>query len=124
MTHRQRELLVFICAYLAEHGGVSPSFNEMQRALGLSSKSGVFRLIDALREQGFVERDANRVRSVRVLRAPPETAEPPRRTPSTGSVAIPLYSMQGPIAATGPYPFRDHPTCAEWMFDPRHKLRA
>lgn len=53
MTPRQHELLTFIRGYIAENG-YSPSLSEMQRALGLSSKSGPHRMLAALRRDGHL----------------------------------------------------------------------
>jgi len=69
LTRKQHELLTFINARLGE-GGVSPSFEEMKGALGLKSKSGVHRLINALEERAFIRRLPNRARALEVLRMP------------------------------------------------------
>lgn len=53
LTLRQRECLDFIRAHVKEKG-VSPTFDEIRVALGLSSKSGIHRLIHALVERGLV----------------------------------------------------------------------
>lgn len=74
ITPKQRELLDFIVRYQREHRGVSPSFDEMARALGLASKSGVHRLIEGLVERGALVRLPNQARSLQVV-----------TTPSTGS---------------------------------------
>ena len=70
LTAKQHQLLLFIHERL-ETTGVSPSFDEMKDALGLKSKSGVHRLVNALEERGFIKRLANRARALEVL----ETAE-------------------------------------------------
>ncbi|WP_262691605.1 transcriptional repressor LexA [Kordiimonas aestuarii] len=69
LTAKQQQLLVFIQERLAENG-VSPSFDEMKDALGLKSKSGVHRLVNALEERGFIRRMANRARALEVLKMP------------------------------------------------------
>jgi repressor LexA len=69
LTSKQHELLRLIHARL-EESGVSPSFEEMKDALGLKSKSGVHRLINALEERGFIRRLANRARALEVLKLP------------------------------------------------------
>lgn len=73
LTRKQQELLVYLDARLRD-GGVSPSFEEMKDALGLKSKSGVHRLVEALEERGFIRRLPNRARALEVLRGP--TARP------------------------------------------------
>ncbi|UTW54043.1 transcriptional repressor LexA [Kordiimonas sp. SCSIO 12610] len=69
LTSKQHQLLVFIQERLEENG-ISPSFDEMKDALGLKSKSGVHRLINALEERGFIKRMANRARALEVLKTP------------------------------------------------------
>jgi repressor LexA len=75
LTRKQHELICFINDRLAETG-VSPSFEEMNEALDLKSKSGVHRLISAREERKFIRRLPNRARALEVLRMPerPETA--------------------------------------------------
>jgi len=69
LTAKQQQLLMFINDRLTS-GGVSPSFDEMKDALGLKSKSGVHRLINALEERGFIRRMANRARALEVIKMP------------------------------------------------------
>ncbi len=69
LTSKQHQLLLFIQKRLEENG-ISPSFDEMKDALGLKSKSGVHRLINALEERGFIKRMANRARALEVLKTP------------------------------------------------------
>lgn len=59
LTRRQRELLTYL-----RTREIAPSFSEMQGVLGLSSKSGVHRLIEALEERGYITRSPNRARSI------------------------------------------------------------
>lgn len=69
LTQKQRALLLFINSHLSSDG-ISPSFEEMKEALGLKSKSGVHRLINALEERGFIRRLPNRARALEVLKLP------------------------------------------------------
>lgn len=55
MTEHQRKLLTFLRARIAETG-VCPSYAEMQRHMGQSSKSGPHRLVDVLVREGYVVR--------------------------------------------------------------------
>lgn len=66
ITHKQSELLAYIKQYLADNGGVAPSFDEMREAVGLASKSGVHRLMDGLEERGLVSRIPMRRRALKV----------------------------------------------------------
>lgn len=67
LTRKQHELLTFIKSYVRQNNGVAPSFEEMQRALGLSSKSGVHRLMDALEERGHIKRSRYRRRALELV---------------------------------------------------------
>ncbi|WP_428659111.1 LexA family protein [Reyranella sp.] len=68
MTRQQSRLLQFIAEYQRAHGGeVSPSLDEMGRALGLKSKAGVHRLLVRLEDAGRIARDPRRARSVRLV---------------------------------------------------------
>lgn len=77
LTARQAELL----AYLRSRSD-TPSFEEMKVALGIKSKSGVHRLIDALAERGFIERLHYRARSIRVLENPTHGLAPLSQYPT------------------------------------------
>lgn len=63
MTLRQYELLCFIRDYY-ERNDFAPSYDEMKEALGLHSKSGISRLVNALEERGHISRLPNRARSI------------------------------------------------------------
>lgn len=76
LTRKQSQLLSFINERLRATG-VAPSFDEMKAALGLSSKSGVHRLITALEERGFIRRLPHRARALEVLRLPESAAYAP-----------------------------------------------
>ena len=75
LTTKQQQLLLFIQERLAD-GGVSPSFDEMKDALGLSSKSGIHRLITGLEERGFIRRLERRARALEILRMPDGIGRP------------------------------------------------
>lgn len=65
MTRLQARLLAFLKAQEAE--GVTPSFEEMRTFLGLSSKSGIHRLLTSLQEQGKIQREYAKARRITVL---------------------------------------------------------
>src|ERR1700692_3716038 len=73
VTRKQAELLRFIHERLKE-AGVPPSFDEMKDALDLRSKSGIYRLITALEERGFIRRLPNRARAIEVIKLPESVA--------------------------------------------------
>jgi repressor LexA len=78
LTHKQRELLMFIHERLRETG-VPPSFDEMKLALDLRSKSGIHRLITALEERGFLKRLPHRARALEVMKLPENVGAAPAR---------------------------------------------
>lgn len=53
MTKRQHETLTFIEAFI-DANGYSPSFQEVKDHLGLASKSGVHRIVHALKDRGLL----------------------------------------------------------------------
>ncbi len=69
LTRKQKDLLVFIHERM-QQGDVAPSFEEMKEALGLKSKSGIHRLINALVERGYLERLPHRARALEVKKLP------------------------------------------------------
>ena len=124
LTAKQRELLLFIDSRLKDEG-ISPSFDEMRKALELKSKSGVHRLISALEERGFIRRLPNRARALEVVKLPetrpsatvtqlrpaaPAAANDTLEIPLHGRIAAgtPIEALQGtecfpvPAALLGP----------------------
>ncbi len=86
LTKKQLELLNFIHERVRETG-IAPSFDEMKDALGLRSKSGVHRLINALDERGFIRRMPHRARALEVTRLP-EAMSPALTPQARGSVVV------------------------------------
>jgi len=78
LTRKQYDLLIYIHNRVRK-SGVSPSFDEMKRALDLRSKSGIHRLITALEERGFIRRLPHRARAIEILRLPENMGEPRAR---------------------------------------------
>lgn len=68
LTRRQHDLLAFITHYQADSGGRSPSFEEMLLGVGLAGKSGIYRLLGALEERGYIRRFHRRPRDIEILR--------------------------------------------------------
>ena len=63
LTKRQAELLAFIRQYHAWHG-MTPTYAEMMKAVGIASKSGIARVVVALEERNYIRRLPNRARSI------------------------------------------------------------
>ncbi len=73
LTKRQLELLRLVDNRIRQTG-VPPSFEEMKDAMGLKSKSGIHRLINALVERGHLRRLPNRARALEVVKLPEQKA--------------------------------------------------
>ena len=89
LTARQRELLVYLTSR-----DTCPSYEEMQRALGLASKSGVYRLIQQLEERGYIRRIPHLARAIEVIRtfaASPEVLPAPPTYFRSCCIHIPLH---------------------------------
>ncbi|MBQ9090627.1 MAG: transcriptional repressor LexA [Alphaproteobacteria bacterium] len=107
LTKKQRDLLFFIHRSI-QSDGICPSYEEMCSFLGLHSKSGIHRLINALEQRGFIRRLPNKARAVEILTLPEERC-PTRQIKTMASkiktvvndnaVDIPLY---GKIACGTP----------------------
>ena len=63
VTVRQADALRAIAAHIDTHG-VSPSYDELQRALSLHGKSSINRLVGGLQQRGLIERQGRLARSI------------------------------------------------------------
>lgn len=63
LTRRQLNVLTFIRTYIARHG-VSPSYDDIRRHLGLSSKSSIVTVVSGLVERGHIGKLNGRRRSL------------------------------------------------------------
>lgn len=66
LTALQAKCLAFIEERISADG-IAPSFIEIGAHLKLSSKSGVYRLVDCLTERGHIRRIPKRARSIEIL---------------------------------------------------------
>jgi len=76
LTPKQSELLRFIEDYLGFQGG-APSYEEMRIYMGLQSKSGIHRLVNELRDRGYITWLPHAARSITLI--PQSCAGCPRR---------------------------------------------
>lgn len=83
LTPQQAALLRFIRGYQLANGGISPSYGDCGRGMGISSKSSIHRLLTGLEERGAIRRLRDRQRAIKVLR--------PTAIPMVGS--SPLYAV-------------------------------
>lgn len=66
LTARQAECLRFIVSHI-EEAGCAPTFDEMRDHLGVSSRSGVHRLLEGLESRGAIRRFRGQSRAIEVL---------------------------------------------------------
>lgn len=64
---KQRECYIAVWTYQRDHGGMSPSYNELVTALGLRSRSGVSRLLHGLQARGYARLYSYRSRHIELL---------------------------------------------------------
>jgi repressor LexA len=69
LTKRQKEVLDFLVTFVNKHG-YSPSFEEIARALRLTSLATVHKHITTLERKGFIRRGYNQSRSIEVTQLP------------------------------------------------------
>jgi len=69
LTLRQKEMLDFIRSYHATNG-IAPTYTEMMAATGRVSKSGVYRVLQALEERGHIRRMKDRARAIELISDP------------------------------------------------------
>lgn len=66
LTKQMSAVLQFIKTRI-EDTGVSPSYDEIRDAMGLSSKSGIHRLVTSLEDRGYIVRKYGGVRSIHLV---------------------------------------------------------
>ena len=66
LTKKQKELLDYLKDYISNNQ-ISPSFEEMKKAINLKSKSGIHRLISSLEERGFIKRLKHKARAMEII---------------------------------------------------------
>ncbi|MGH9702524.1 MAG: transcriptional repressor LexA [Candidatus Acidiferrales bacterium] len=69
LTKRQKEVLDYLVAFLNKHG-YSPSFEEIARALKLTSLATVHKHLSTLERKGYLRRGYNQSRSLEILQLP------------------------------------------------------
>ena len=95
LTKRQKEVLDFLVNFTNKHG-YSPSFEEIARALRLTSLATVHKHITTLERKGFIRRGYNQSRSIEVTQLPKPVRD---QVIERRSVELPLA---GRIAAGRP----------------------
>lgn len=112
LTKRQHELLSFLIQYQLGHG-LSPSYDEMRRALKLQSKSTVHSLVEGLEKRGYCKRSPHAARTIEVLKTPDQDQETFNQHQEkmgggyqSQGVTIPFF---GALPSTIGLDFLDHP---------------
>ena len=67
LTKKQKELFDYLSQYIAKYK-ISPSFEEMKKAVNLKSKSGIHSLITSLEQRGFIKRLKHKARAMEIIR--------------------------------------------------------
>ncbi len=67
LTKKQKELYDFLDHYIKSNQ-ISPSFEEMKKAVNLKSKSGIHRLITSLEQRGFIKRLKHKARAMEITK--------------------------------------------------------
>ena len=68
LTGKQLKMFNYIKSYIARKS-ISPSYEEMKKAVGLKSKSGVKQMVDQLTDRKWITTLKARARSIRVLKS-------------------------------------------------------
>jgi repressor LexA len=109
---RRGKVLAFVESFLICNG-YPPTFDEIREAVGLSSKSHVDYYLDALEEEGLIERTPNTPRGIRMVGMASESFQ---------------VKIEGTIAAGEPLELADEPGCGIELTtdiaDPRKDLFA
>jgi SOS-response transcriptional repressor LexA len=71
---RRSQVLSFVQRYVQENG-YAPTCEEIREAVGLSSKSHAAYYLEALKEEGLVERRAHAPRGLRLVDLAPDELE-------------------------------------------------
>ncbi|MGF7152638.1 LexA family protein [Novosphingobium gossypii] len=92
LTEHQLCLLEYIERFMAESGGIAPTFTQMMVAMSLLSKSGVHRLLSALEERGMIRRLPGRARAIEIIDQQPDLT------------AVPVQALLAELARRGLHP--------------------
>ena len=75
LTEKQARVKAFLIDYISRNNGLAPSFEETAEGVGISSKSGVHRIMQALIERGHVRTIPGRARAIQIIA---DDVQPPR----------------------------------------------
>lgn len=69
LTEKQSRLLAFLDRYIAEHGGVAPTFSEIENELDVRSRSQIWQMMKCLEQRGAIRRIKGHARAIEVVSA-------------------------------------------------------
>lgn len=95
LTKRQKEVLDYLISFLNKRG-YSPSFDEIARALKVTSLATVHKHLSTLERKGFVRRGYNQSRSIEIVQLPKPVRE------QVIERHVPALPLVGRIAAGRP----------------------
>ena len=98
LTKKQHELLLFLEERISQ-SGVTPSFEEMKKKVGLKSKSGIHRLISALEDRGFIKKLPFKARAIEIIKSPNTKSKSSDHNPDTLDKKVVELPVVGRIAA-------------------------
>jgi repressor LexA len=67
LTKKQLKMFNYIKGYIAKKT-LSPSYDEMKKAVGLVSKNSVHTYIKSLEERGWIKRMPGKARSIQIVK--------------------------------------------------------
>jgi repressor LexA len=86
LTERQQDTYDFICQFIKEQGR-SPLLSEVAKGIGLSSQGSVHNYIQALVNEGLIERSVGRTRGLRLVQNQDDAATLSVLLPVMGKIA-------------------------------------
>lgn len=91
INKKQNEIFEYIKSVISDRG-IAPSVREIGKAVGLSSTSSVQYNLNALEQAGYIKRDANLKRTIRICAG----SQPVSRVPLVGTVTagMPILATQ------------------------------
>ena len=98
LTKKQHELLLFLEERISQ-SGVTPSFEEMKKKVGLKSKSGIHRLISALEDRGFIKKLPFKARAIEIIKSPNTKSKSSGHNPDILDKQVVELPVVGRIAA-------------------------
>jgi repressor LexA len=94
VTRRQQQVLNFIERYIADNGGISPSYDEIGEELGLKSTSQIYQCVQSLEGEGKITTRPHFPRSIKIIKPAEARMREALETAPSLSHAGPVPSIQ------------------------------